>query len=168
MKMVRCSRSSMLAPIGGLAVLALVVGCRTWISVPTGETVRSHNREQLNKLTVGMTKAEVLETMGTDSVQTYKKSALPSNKGSKKISDEMRAVYRAERINNPFRTETSHTADGVSVEILLYYTDTINVDGAITDDELTPIVIEGGVLVGWGWVFLDQNVGKYRIELRRQ
>jgi hypothetical protein len=115
-----------------------------------------------------MTKAEVLETMGTDSVQTYKKSALPSNKGSKKISDEMRAVYRAERINNPFRAEASHTADGVYFEVLLYYTDTLNVDGAITDDELTPIVIEDGVLVGWGWVFYDQNVGEYRIELRRQ
>jgi hypothetical protein len=158
----------MLAPICGLAVLLLAVGCRTWISVPTGETVRSHNREGLNKLTVGMTKAEVLTTMGTDSVQTYKKPALPSNKGSKKISDEMRALYRSERINNPFRTETSHTADGAYVEILLYYTDTLNVDGAITDDELTPVVIEGGVLAGWGWVFLDQNVEKYRIELRRK
>ena len=158
----------MLAPICGLVVLVLVVGCRTWIAVPTGETVRSHNREMLNKLSVGMTKAEVLEIMGTDSVQTYKKPALPSNKGSKKISDEMRALYRSERITNPFRTETSHTADGVSVEILLYYTDTLNVDGAITDDELTPLVIEGGVLAGWGWVFLDQNVERYRIELRHQ
>jgi hypothetical protein len=122
----------------------------------------------LNKLSVGMTKAEVLEIMGTDSVQTYKKSALPSNKGSNKVSDAMRARYRSERITNPFRTETSHTADGVSVEILLYYTDTLNVDGAITDDELTPLVIEGGVLAGWGWVFLDQNVERYRIELRHQ
>ena len=113
-----------------------------------------------------MTKAEVLEIMGTDSIQTYKKPALPSNKGSKKISDETRARYRSERITNPFRTETSHTADGVSVEILMYYTDTLNVDGAITDDELTPLVIEGGVLAGWGWVFLDQNVERYRIKLR--
>jgi EAL domain-containing protein (putative c-di-GMP-specific phosphodiesterase class I) len=115
-----------------------------------------------------MTKAEVLKAMGTDAVQTYKKPALPSKKGSKQISDEIRALYRSERINNPFRTETSHTADGVHVEILLYYTDTLNVDGAITDDELTPVVIEGGVLAGWGWIFLDQNVEKYRIELRRQ
>ena len=120
----------------------------------------------LNKLSVGMTKAEVLEIMGTDSVQTYKKSALPSNKGSKKISDGMRALNRGERINNPFRTETSHTADGTYAEVLLYYTDALKLDGAITDDELTPLVIEAGVLVGWGWTFLDQNVERYRIELR--
>jgi hypothetical protein len=115
-----------------------------------------------------MAKAEVLEAMGTESVQTYKKSALPSKKGSKEISREIRALYRSERINNPFRIETSQTADGVFIEILLYYTDILTVDGAITDDELTPVVIENGVLVGWGWVFLDQNVQKYRIELRRQ
>jgi hypothetical protein len=151
-----------------LASLVLVVGCRTWIPVPTGETVRSHNRERLNNLTVGMAKAEVLEAMGSESVQTYKKSALPSKKGSKEISREIRALYRSERINNPFRIETSQTADGVFIEILLYYTDILTVDGAITDDELTPVVIENGVLVGWGWVFLDQNVQKYRIELRRQ
>jgi hypothetical protein len=157
----------MAALVCGLAVLVLVVGCRTWIPVPTGEMVRSHNREQLNKLSVGMSRAEVLEIMGTDAIQTYKKSALPSKKGSKEISKEVRALYRSERITNPFRTETSRTANGAQIEILLYYTDILEVDGAITDDELTPIVIEDGVLAGWGWVFLDQNAAGYNIELRR-
>jgi hypothetical protein len=115
-----------------------------------------------------MTKARVLEIMGTESVQTYKKSALPSKKGSKRVSDETRALYRGKQINNPYRTEANRTADGVSVEILFYYTDQRESDGAITDDELTPLVIEDGVLAGWGWNFLDQNVEKYRIELRGQ
>jgi len=168
MKRVQRSRNSMVAPICGLVVLVLVVGCRTWIAVPTGEMIRSHNREQLNKLSMGMSRAEVLETMGTETVQTYKKSALPSKKASKEISKEVRALYRSERITNPFRTETSQTSAGARVEILLYYTDILEVDGAISDDELTPIVIEDGVLAGWGWVFLDQNVARYNIELRRQ
>jgi hypothetical protein len=167
MEIARRSQNSMLVPICGLAILVLAVGCRTWIPVPTEDTVRDHNRERLNMLTVGMTKAEVLKAMGTESIQTYKKSALPSNKGSKKISDEIRALYRGKRINNPYRTEASRTGDGVSVEILFYYTDHQNSDGAITDDEMTPLVIEDRALAGWGWNYLDQNVEKYRIEPRR-
>jgi hypothetical protein len=112
-----------------------------------------------------MTKAEVLETMGTESVQTYTKSALPSRKGSKRVSDETRALYRSKKINNPYRTEANRTVDGVSVEILFYYVDQRELDHAITDDELAPIVIEDGFLVGWGWNFLVQNVEKYLIEL---
>jgi hypothetical protein len=165
MEMVRHSRSSLFAPICGLAVLALVVGCRTWIPVQTAESVRDQNRERLVGLRVGMTKAEVLETMGTESVQTYTKSALPSRKGSKRVSDETRALYRSKKINNPYRTEANRTVDGVSVEILFYYVDQRELDHAITDDELAPIVIEDGFLVGWGWNFLVQNVEKYLIEL---
>jgi hypothetical protein len=168
MEMIRRSRSSLFAPICGLAILALVVGCRTWIPAQTEETVRDQNRERLVRLSVGMTKAQVLEIMGTKSIQTYKKSALPSKKGSKRVSDEIRALYRGKQINNPYRTEANRTADGVSVEILFYYTDQRVSDPAITDDELTPLVIEDGVLAGWGWNFLDQNVEKYRIELRSQ
>jgi hypothetical protein len=115
-----------------------------------------------------MTKTQVLEIMGTESIQTYQQSALPSGKGSKKVSDEIRALYRGKRINNPYKTEANRTVDGVSVEVLFYYTDQRELDGIITDDELTPLVIEGGVLAGWGWSFLDQNVEKYRIELRSQ
>lgn len=167
MEMIRCSRNSWFAPICSLAVLALVVGCRTWIPVQTVETVRDQNRERLVGLSVGMTKAQVLEMMGTETVQTYTRSALPSKKGSKTVSDEIRALYRGKRISNPYRTEATRTADGVHVEVLFYYTDQREHDGAITDDELTPLVIEDGTLAGWGWSFLDQNVEKYRIELRR-
>jgi hypothetical protein len=115
-----------------------------------------------------MTKAQVLEIMGTESVQTYTRSALPSKKGSKRVSDEIRALYRGMRISNPYKTEANRAADGAPVEILFYYTDQREADGAITDDELTPLVIEGGVLAGWGWNFLDQNAERYRIELPRQ
>jgi hypothetical protein len=84
------------------------------------------------------------------------------------IPDAVKLRYRGERLNNPYRTETSHTADGTFVEILLYYTDRQSADGGITNDELTPLVIEGGVLAGWGWSYLEQNVEKYRIELRHR
>ena len=166
------SRHSTFAQICGVTIGAVLViisfGCRTWISVPTPDIVRTQNREGLSQLSVGMTKTEVLEIMGTETIQTYLKPALPSGKGTMKIPDQIKARYRGERINNPYRTETSQTADGIFVEILLYYTDRQAQDRAITNDELTPLVIEGGVLAGWGWSYLDENVEKYRIELRHR
>jgi hypothetical protein len=35
-------------------------------------------------------------------------------------------------------------------ELLLYYTNKKLADGAITDDELTPLVVMDGKLDGWG------------------
>ncbi len=41
-------------------------------------------------------------------------------------------------------------------------------DGAITDDELTPLVFDDGKLIGGGWGsgFLEVNVQKYEIRIR--
>ncbi len=39
-------------------------------------------------------------------------------------------------------------------------------DGAITDDELTPIVILDGKLDGWGWSYWNNLVQKYEVRLR--
>ena len=165
------SRGSMVAQICPRAIVVVLIiafGCRTWIAVPTLDTVRAHNREGLSQLSVGMPKAEVLRVMGTETIQTYTKPALPSGKLTRSVPDGIKIRYTDTLLNNPYRTETSHAADGTFVEILLYYTDRQAADGAITNDELTPLVIEGGVLAGWGWSFLDQNVQKYRIELRHR
>ena len=60
------------------------------------------------------------------------------------------------------RVQGSHLA------VDYYYTDIKKADDAVTDDELTPLVMENGRLVGWGWSFLDQNVERYRIEIRNR
>jgi hypothetical protein len=147
------------------ATLVVFFGCRTWIGVPTLDTVRAQNRERLSQLSPGMPKAKVLELMGTETVQTYTRSALPSRRGSRAISDEIKARYRGERVNNPYRIEASHTADGTLVEVLFYYTDQQRSTRRITNHDLTPLAIEGGVLTGWGWIHLDQNIERYGIEL---
>ena len=54
------------------------------------------------------------------------------------------------------------------VELLFYYTGTNIRDEAVSDDDLTPLVIENGLLVGWGWTYLDQNVQEYRLLVRRR
>ncbi len=71
-----------------------------------------------------------------------------------------------EKATNPHRTELAQTPDGTEVEILFYQTETRLADGAIADDELTPLVLEDGHLAGWGWIFLRQNAERYAIELR--
>ena len=68
-------------------------------------------------------------------------------------------------VNNPNRTEM-HNAETVRIEIIYYYTDIKKADGAITDDELTPLVLKDGVLDGWGWSYLNDTAAKYEIRLR--
>ena len=54
----------------------------------------------------------------------------------------------------------SRTDHGTFVEILLYYTERQGANAAITNNELTPLVVEDDVLVGWGWSYLEQNADK--------
>jgi len=74
-------------------------------------------------------------------------------------------IYGIQRINNPYRSETLKGKDGKNYAVLFYYTDVKNKDNAITDDELTPIVLLDGKLVGWGWSFLNDNVSKYNTQV---
>lgn len=118
----------------------------------TNSDVRAANRTALNRLTVGMTKPQVLGAMGTATVQTYTDSDILT--GSKD-----------DKITNPYRTE-SYAAKGVRFEVLYYYTDVKASDGAITDDELTPIVLKDGSLDGWGWGYWQDLAQRYEIRLR--
>lgn len=60
------------------------------------------------------------------------------------------------KISNPYKVEVLKGKDGQIYEVLLYYTDVKKMDGAITDDELTPLIIKDGKLQGWGWVFFNE------------
>lgn len=133
-----------------VAVLALL-GCTTY---PTSAEFRARNQERLTQLQVGLGRAEVLEKMGTGLTIVCDRPLLECGHHA--------LVPRA----NPFRTEASTTKDGTSLEVLFYYTDMKSADGGVTDDELTPLVLENGVFVGWGWSFLESNVDRYEIRVR--
>ena len=131
-----------LASILPLAIsLLLTAGCATM------DTVRAENRANLNRLQLGMTKEEVLAVMGTKTVTTYREGV------------------RGEQITNPYRTEM-HRAGGHTWEIMYYLTDLKADDDAITDDELTPIVLKDGKLDGWGWSYLQDVARTYEIRIR--
>jgi hypothetical protein len=90
--------------------------------------VRRMAREALGRLRLGMTREEVDAVMGTDA--TWLGSAVGW-------------------ISRPFKTGSYRSADG-EVVLLHYYTDVKKRDDIVQDDELTPVVLVDGKVVGWG------------------
>lgn len=132
--------------------VSLLCGCAgspvaAWNLAESLDKVRSENRRNILKLEVGMAKTQVLQIMGIEEKKLWG------------------GVGFTQRISNPFKSEILNGKDG-ALEVLYYYTDLQKKDGAITDDELTPIVFENGKVVGWGRSFLDQAIVKYEIRLR--
>jgi len=116
-----------------LLMLVSIAGCAS-----ATEQIRTKNRENLLRLSLGMPKFDVLQIMGTQTVDS---------------------------ITNPYKVETPMGKDGTLYEVLFYHTDLKNKDDLITDDELTPIVLENGHLIGWGWAFLSEVVPNYRYQI---
>jgi hypothetical protein len=65
-------------------------------------------------------------------------------------------------LQNPHRTATFEAGEH-AWEVFFYYTHLVRDDGFVTDDELTPVVLRDGVLVGRGWEFWAAQVSAYRI-----
>ena len=118
--------------IGMLVIVIILAGCAA-----SDEYVRTKNRENLLRLSVGMKKFEVLQIMGTQTFDT---------------------------INNPYKVETPRGKEGQLYEVFFYHTDIKNNDGLITDAELTPIVFFENQLIGWGWAFLSDVVPNYQYQ----
>lgn len=129
-----------------VACLILVLAACTTPS-DMWDQARAANRSKLIQLRPGMSRDAVLSLMGTQPMY---------------IRD-LRSIVQT--INNPFRTEMYRAADH-QFEVLYYYTDQKSSDGAITDDELTPLVMLDGSLDGWGWSYLKDVSAKYEIRLR--
>ena len=84
---------------------------------------------RLAKLSVGMSKADVVKTMGmgTDTAKT--KDGI---------------------VNNPWTTETFTGRDSAKYEVLFYVTRTNPPFSPIARYLTTPVVLKGGKVVGWG------------------
>ena len=59
-------------------------------------------------------------------------------------------------MKRPYRSETLSLSNGKRLELLYYHTDLKTPDGAVTDDELTPVVLIEGKVIGWGWILLQR------------
>ena len=114
-------------------ILFIIFGCSS-----TVEQLRTKNRENLLRLSLGMTKFDVLQIMGTETIES---------------------------VNNPYRVETPKGKDGELYEVLFYNTDKKKKGDLITDSELTPLVFKDNALVGWGWAFLSEVVPNYQYQI---
>jgi hypothetical protein len=114
-------------------LFVLVAGCTSSL-----DRVRTANRRNLLKLSVGMTKEQALATMGHKS-------------GGGRFGEPT--------VNSPYKSEILPSGEK-TFEVLYYYTDiksaiyTAN-PATVTDDELTPLVFDNGKLIGWGADFLE-------------
>lgn len=115
---------------------------------PTIFQIANENREHLGRLAIGMTRDQVLEVMGT---------------GTKEAR--VRGPFGRFPVSNPYRTETVTMKDGSVVEVLLYCTDFRGAEFAISEDELTPIVLKDGRVIGWGRTFFEE-VQRYEVRVR--
>ncbi len=119
--------------------------CSTY-RVVSADSILAKNRENLSRLAIGMPKQDVLNTMGTGTVDAI----YPG--GSSTV------------VTNPYRTEIMKNEKGENLEVLFYYTDEKRLT-QITDNELTPIVLKDGKVEGWGRSYLMDVVYSYRARL---
>jgi hypothetical protein len=115
-----------------LVLVLFIPGCQ-------GEKKSDLEREMPGPggITVGMTKTEVQSAM----------------------LDEVRKLQMVGRVKNPYSTELREGVEGRIYEVMLYYSGLKQGDNQVSDDELMPIVLLEGKVVGWGWEFLDQVNG---------
>jgi len=117
------------------------------------KSVRENNKENLKKLKPGMSIREVLTVMGTET----RGSSFPIvEEVGETITDiGFSFLTSSQTVRNPYRTQVLQHGRNTT-EVFYYYTNVTKKDGEITDDELTPVVFENGVLVGWGNDFVKE------------
>jgi hypothetical protein len=125
-----------------LFAAAALAACATLMVDPL-EQLRSANKQNLAKVSPGMTRMELESVMGHE----HAGGGLPEVVFG-------RVQYL--RAKNPMREETVRGADGADYLVLFYYTDVKQLDDRIADDELTPVVLRDGKVVGVGYPFLKR------------
>lgn len=118
--------------------------------------IRVRNLNSLKKLQVGMTKDNVNAIMGKDREVViegvYYQGRL--------------AGHREVEVSNPYKTEIKEVG-GKTYEMLYYYADMFDMhmgfwdrtyrEGQVSDQCLTPLVLEEDRLIGWGREFAEEN-----------
>ena len=115
-----------------LVLCILITGCASSL-----DRVRKNNRKRLLKLSAGMTKEQALIIMGR------------SGGGGSLGEPTVKSPYKNETLQSKAR----------NFELFYYYTDInsrihIANPSTIRDEDLTPLVFENDVLIGWGKTFV--------------
>ena len=76
--------------------------------------------------------------------------------------------YKRIHFVDPWRSESFQLADGTHVLILFYLTQPSRRYSTPQDRALTPIVLENGMIAGWGWSYLRRNTDRYGVEAHKE
>ena len=126
-----------------LMLIAHDIFAQTLSKKPSRNEIGSYNQANLLKVDIGVTKNKVLEVMGgVQKIQTYTSTSFMTKKESVII-------------NNPFNREFKTDSAGNTLEILWYYTHVNKVEGDITKEQQTPIILDKNAVVGLGWDFYE-------------
>jgi len=134
-----------------ICLLALVVGANGCASSTTLSQAAARTREKLLQTSIGMSRQNVVDIVGTEPKEVVD----PTGLNGQKLST----------INNPYRFETIQS-DGRSLEVVYYVTDDKDNDGVISNEELTPLVFDDGKMIGWGWGYLVSDEQKFEITVK--
>ena len=164
------SRSPVLLPAGLLVLPAFVVSALACSSatLQSAEGFRASNRENVERLTVGMPREDVISLMGTSTMRplgTEGSGAVRTEADTMGVQQVQIPIgARGPTLYNPMRTATYDAGDD-TWEVLLYYTRLVEDDGVITDEELTPVVLLNGYLAGVGWQYWNDAARSAGIDL---
>ena len=115
--------------------IVVIAGCQT----RTVDDLRIENQQNLTSIEVGMSKLDVMKTMGDRCVKAFRDTGLG------------RPALPA--ACNPYKVEAI-TVGGTDYEVFYYVVEKKADDAAVTDDELLPMFFEDDVLKGMGHNFL--------------
>jgi hypothetical protein len=154
-----------------LAVLTVAGPACAPAMLQSAQDFREKNRENVARLRIGLSRTQVLSVMGTGSPGRPLGS---ETGGVARTEQDTMGVTRVQIplgsrgpiLQNPMRTATYTTPDS-RWEVLFYYTDLVEDDGLVTEDELTPLVLRDDVLIGMGWEFWEQEARSNGFEIDR-
>ena len=124
-----------------LIAVATLTGCGS-VNLARYRDGISANQQALGNLELGMSQDEASQVMGQGVVVRYKRLYLV----------------------DPWRSESFALEDGTEVLLLFYITEFPRRYARSYDRALTPLVFETGILVGWGWSYLNRNLDRYQVK----
>ncbi len=146
-----------------LSLCLLISGCVSVTTLPdrtfssatkTGLTAQDRPLTRIDSVRAGMTHSDAAAVMGEKVTIGYEQS------------DAFQGAYIPLTIIHPYRKEFFQRQNK-TYDVFYYFTRINQADGVVSEDELTPLVFEKDVLVGKGWIFLNQlrnnpGPGRYR------
>jgi hypothetical protein len=129
--------------VSGCAVTTVSPSAKTPVPAPQATEAHTFAAEAtIKKLMLGVSREEALALIGRNAIVGYEL------KGSE---------YKPVTMPNPYRSQK--ITKGADVFVVDYYVTGIDkADGAVTNDEVTPLIFEADKLVGKGWDYLNQRI----------